>query len=306
MPIPGDSSGDVTLATWIENVRSHVDGDRAEQANILANGYAAGSETITTSYDLGAIAAGAIVTNGLNTMRVFSANTGTKTAAVRAGWANSVDADGTAGDLLRVNPRFTDHGIFTALNDTLASLSAPENGLFKVGTVELAFDGVVQGYDLSGISDPLLRVLEVRRAATDSTVAWVRLRAGEWSLQRSAPTEDFASGAALRITAPCVPATTIQVVYAAGFTALAALTDDVTASGIPSTATDIPPLGAAIRLMAGREIERNAPGSQGDSRRAQEVPPGAVGRSYGGLVGLFQQRVREEAVRLRAQYPTGA
>jgi hypothetical protein len=33
------------------------------------------------------------------------------------------------------------------------------------------------------------------------------------------------------------------------------------------------------------------------------VPPGAVARSYAGIVGLWSQRVEEEAARLRSHYP---
>lgn len=296
----------MTLAQWVEDVRYHLDGDNTGEGNQLASGYTAGSGSMVFTYELGNIAPGAILSCGTNVLRVMAVNTSTKTATVIGGWNGSTDATAASGSLVRVNPRFTDHRIVKALNDHLSSLSSPEVGLCAVADITLAYVSTADGYDLTTATG-LERLLEVRRTESGSAKKWVRLRAGEYELHRQAATADFASGKSLRLIggrfSGC-SGVNVQVVYGKAFTALAALTDDVTGTGLSSTALDIPPLGAAYRLMTGREAARNSPrGAQGNARRADEVPAGAVGRSYGDIVGLWQTRVREEVARLRAQFP---
>ena len=55
--------------------------------------------------------------------------------------------------------------------------------------------------------------------------------------------------------------------------------------------------------MAGREIKRDFTESQGDTRRAGEVPAGAVAASSRNLQILRQQRITSEAAKLEAIYP---
>jgi len=63
-------------------------------------------------------------------------------------------------------------------------------------------------------------------------------------------------------------------------------------------------LGAQIRLMSPREIKRNFTESQGDTRRADEVPAGSVAGSVSNLLRLRRDRIQAEAARLARAYPT--
>lgn len=304
MPIPASpsSTSTTTCAQWIEEVREHLDGARGDEANTLAAAYTAGGTSLAFTYELGNIAPGAVLSVGLSTFRVVSVNTAAKTAAVIPGYQGSTDADQAAGALVRVNPPFTDHRILRAINRHLGALSSPSVGLYRVLSENVAFTPAVQGYEMS--DDELLRVLEVRRESYGPEVGWPRVRASEWDLLRAADTTDFPSGVAIRLREGN-SGRDVQVVYAAPYDYLDSLTALVSTTGISREAEDIPPLGAAIRLMSGREVSRNRTGSQGDTRRANEVPPGAVAASYRGLVALWAQRVQEEAARLRSQFPVG-
>jgi hypothetical protein len=71
---------------------------------------------------------------------------------------------------------------------------------------------------------------------------------------------------------------------------------------LPNTCIDIPVLGAQIALMASREIKRNFIESQPDSRKATEVPAGAISASVKSLIMLRQSRIDAEAGRLGRQY----
>jgi hypothetical protein len=71
---------------------------------------------------------------------------------------------------------------------------------------------------------------------------------------------------------------------------------------LPTTAIDIPVLGAQIALMASREIKRNFIESQPDARKAADVPAGAVMDSVRALQMQRQARIDAEAGRLARQY----
>lgn len=301
MPIPaGSADTTTTLSEWVAEVRYHLDAHTHDLINTLASAYTTGSGSLVFTYALGNIGAGSVLSLGENTFYVLAVDTGTKTATVTAGWEASTDANADAGSVVRVNPRFTDHRIVKALNHGLSMLSSPDNGLYAVTTTDLAYTDGVEGYNLDVAN--FLKVLQVRRETADSALDWPKVRSSDWDVLEEASTDDFAAGRALRVRT-AEPGYSVQVVCATLFTALSGLSTQVYTSGIPSSAEDIPPLAAAIYLMSGREVRRNTMSSQGDTRRAEEVPQGAIGRSYGGLVGLMQRRIREEASRLRAQWP---
>jgi hypothetical protein len=56
-------------------------------------------------------------------------------------------------------------------------------------------------------------------------------------------------------------------------------------------------------MMASREIRRNFTEAQGDTRRAEEVPPGAVRDSISNILRLRRDRILAEKAKLTRQYP---
>ena len=95
----------------------------------------------------------------------------------------------------------------------------------------------------------------------------------------------------------------MRVVWRSKLIPPVSLTTDLATTGLQSTAYDLPPLGAAIKLMAGREIPRTFTSSQGDVRRATEVPPGAISASPNGLIKLRESRIGAEIGLLTSMYP---
>jgi len=77
----------------------------------------------------------------------------------------------------------------------------------------------------------------------------------------------------------------------------------VSTTGLPATAVDLPPMGAAVRLVEPREIKRNFIESQPDPRKAAETPPGAVMNSMRALAMRRQSRIDAVADDLRRQWP---
>jgi hypothetical protein len=100
-----------------------------------------------------------------------------------------------------------------------------------------------------------------------------------------------------------MPGYNVRVVYRSVFTMPSTVYANVSSTNLLPSAYDLPPLGAAIRLMEGREIKRSFTEGQGDTRRAGEVAPGAILQSARGLQQMRAQRIAAEAAKLDALYP---
>jgi hypothetical protein len=287
-----------TAADLIEETRLHLTSGRNEQINELSADYTAGSRSMTFKDDLRGITAGHTISVGLNTLYVVSVSESSKSAVVVGGRQGSSDVNADAGQLVRVQPAWTDHRIFKELNNDLRSLSSPSLGLYQQKAKVITFVALTHGYDLAA---DVISVDEVRVDVPGAERSQPPIRSFE--VIRQADTALFPSGVALRINEPGVPGRALRVKYRAPFLPLAGLTADVAATGLPDTAYDLPPMGAALRLIAVKEIDRNQTGAQPDPRRANEVPPGAMLGSYRGLAGMRAQRIEEERSRLRAQNP---
>ena len=110
---------------------------------------------------------------------------------------------------------------------------------------------------------------------------------------------------ALVLYQPAFPGKKINVSYKSPLTLItgAASSFNKSSTGLQSTAYDLPPLGAALALMAGAPIRREFIDAQGSSRRAEEVPPGAISGAMRDLRFRRETRVAAEAARLSAMYP---
>jgi hypothetical protein len=66
---------------------------------------------------------------------------------------------------------------------------------------------------------------------------------------------------------------------------------------------DILEMGVMIRMLSVREVKRNFMEAQGDTRRADEVPPGAIRDSFNNILRLRRDRIIAEKAKLARQYP---
>lgn len=286
-----------TCATLIERTRWHLQTGQYEAQNVLGAGIDSDDTTLTFTYDLGPLQAGAVISIGLELMRVWEVTTGSKTAVVQRGYAGSTAAAHTTSELATVNPRFSDFHILQALNDDLASLSG--HGLYRVRTVTFTDDGSARTYNLA---DDVIDVLDVRYDADTSANQWPLL--DNWQVLHNLPALEFASGKALRLDASGASNRDVLVRYKAPFGSLSALTDDVEAvTGLHEEAHDLPPLGAAVVLASAREIRRTDTMAQGDTRRANEVPAGMTQAAATRLAQHRQFRIGQEQGRLYQQAP---
>lgn len=288
-----------TVGQVIDRTQRQLMSGTVEERNKLASAISATATSISFLYDLNGIRSGAMIQIDSEIMYVWETNPVGKTVTVERAQNGTVAASHSTGDIVYVNPKFPRHQILEALNDELADLGSPMNALFQVKTVDFTYNASRRQINLQAAGE-IIDLVDVRYRyiATDyKTVNNVKL-------MRNMPTKDFPSGYALQIDS-VIPSSEVRVTFRAPFNRVSQEVDNLQQiAGFPESAEDILVMGAQIRLVAPREVKRNFTESQGDTRRAEEVPNGAVANSIVNLIRMRRDRITAEAARLARQYPT--
>lgn len=274
-----------------------------EPRNVLNSSPNSSDTTFTLLYSLRSAQEGARLSVEFEDSYVVQVEPTSKVVTVIRGQFGSTAASHTSGDTVWVNPKFSRAQVLRAVNAELDDLTG--EGIYRMATIDLTYNSAVAGYDMTGLTpDDVIDVYEVRADDPGPSQGWRPIT--NWSLIRDASTTDFASGLGLVLFEGGSPGHTVRVTYRKRFsqvTASDAGTDLATSAGIDREAHDLVALGAAVRLMSGVEVRRSQVSAQPDTRRAEELPPGAVLQSYTGLVKQYERRLRAERNRLARRYP---
>ena len=287
-----------TVATVLNRASRQMLAGVVEERNKLASSLNDSATSVVLSYDLGGFRAGSVFEIESELFYVWEANSGTKTLTVERGYAGTTAASHSSGAIATLNPRFPRAQMLDAVNADLDDLSSTANGLFRIVTTDLTYNGSDRQINITG-SGTIIELLDARlryQADDHPVLRSVRLQTG-------LPTTDFASGNTLVFDEP-VMAGTVRVRYKAPFVRATTEASDLTTNCfLPATCDDIIEMGVVMRLMAGREIKRNFTESQSDTRRADEVPAGSITQSIQNIQRIRRDRIIAEAGRLKAQYP---
>lgn len=225
--------------------------------------------------------------------------------------------------IVEVNPRFARYAIRYALREEIRSWG-PQ--VYQVKQALIPAQNLVRGYDLAQlVADNFYEVKTVRRSTpTISGVPnqenWPKIR--NWNVMRPAPRADFPSGAGLVIpdswtfgtnyaspdgislTYTGDPLPTLAVTYSCPFNidGFEDSTDVLNTVGLDPTMIDIPPVGAAWRLLSQRETIRTAPESQGEPADLQNTPPMYIAKAASALKMLRDSRLADSQVLLINRY----
>jgi Rib/alpha/Esp surface antigen-like repeat protein len=292
----------VTTKNVLADTRERLDGRTRPGRNKLKSAVDSANETITLKYPTAGVAPGMVLSVGLESLYVW--DTSGLTCTVERGAEDTVPAQHAEGDVVLVDPQFTDARILAAVNRTLAAL--PAMGVYPVKALDRTLAFGTEGYDMA---PDVVDVLDVRWQDHWDSSRWTAMDSFE--VQHNMPTAQFPSGVALFLPEQPYyrPLTTgtgsaIRVRYRATFTPLSSLFDDVlTITGLPGSALDLLALGAAIDLMSGRPIQRVFDNAQPDPRNAAEVKTGDVLNAPAALRQTFAQRVADEAAKLAREWP---
>jgi hypothetical protein len=287
-----------TAASLLERVNRQLLSGTIEEQNKLAVSVSSSDTSFTLSYDLAGLRAGTVFEIDSEMVYIWEATSGSKTVTVERGYAGTTAATHSAGAIVKLNPRFPKSQMLDALNQDIDDLASPLNGLFRVVTLTIPYNGSDRQINLTGATN-VIDLIDVRLRFLSDDYPYV----SKSRLQRDLPTTDFPSGYAIVLDEP-VMSGDLRVRYKAPFARVATVSDNIqSVSGIPESMEDILELGVMSRMLSTREVKRNFIESQGDTRRSDEVPPGAMRDSFGNILRLRRDRIIAEAAKLARQYP---
>jgi hypothetical protein len=287
-----------TASALLDRVNRQLLSGTIEERNKLATTVSSSDTSFVMTYDLSGLRAGTVFEVDSELVYVWEATSGNKTLTVERGYMGTTAVAHTSGALVTLNPRFPKAQMLEALNQDIDDLSSPLNGLYRIVSVDVDYNGSDRQTNLTGATS-VLDLIDVRLRYLDSDYPVIRMT----RLQRDLPTADFASGYAI-VFDESVMAGSLRVRYKAPFTRVSAIGDSLqSVANVPTTMEDILELGVMSRMLSVREVKRNFIESQGDTRRSDEVGAGAMRDSFSNILRLRRDRIISEAAKLARQYP---
>ena len=287
-----------TASALLDRVNRQLLSGTIEERNKLAATVDSDDTSFVMSYDLAGLRAGTVFEIDSELVYIWEAVSGSKTLTVERGYMGTTAASHTVGAVVTLNPRFPKAQMLEALNQDIDDLSSPLNGLFRVVSTSIDYNGSDRQTDLTGATS-VIDLIDVRLRYLDSDYPVIRAT----RLQRDLPTADFPSGFAI-VFDESVMAGSLRVRYKAPFSRVSALTDSLqSVANVSTTMEDILELGVMSRVLSVREVKRNFIESQGDTRRSDEVGSGAMRDSFSNILRLRRDRIIAEAAKLARQYP---
>jgi hypothetical protein len=287
-----------TASALLDRVNRQLLSGTIEERNKLATTVSSSDTSFVMTYDLSGLRAGTVFEVDSELVYVWEATSGNKTLTVERGYMGTTAVAHTSGALVTLNPRFPKAQMLEALNQDIDDLSSPLNGLYRIVSVDVDYNGSDRQTNLTGATS-VLDLIDVRLRYLDSDYPVIRMT----RLQRDLPTADFASGYAI-VFDESVMAGSLRVRYKAPFTRVSTIGDSLqSVANVPTTMEDILELGVMSRMLSVREVKRNFIESQGDTRRSDEVGAGAMRDSFSNILRLRRDRIISEAAKLARQYP---
>jgi len=215
------------------------------------------------------------------------------------GYYGTTKAAHAVNTKVTIAPTFPRATIKKAINDTIDAVF-PQ--LFGVGVHTFNFNTVKTTYSLPADVET---ILYVSWKSTGPSEEWVPLR--NWRADPLANTTAFTTGQSISIYDRVDAGRTVQVFYTKKPTTLSDSASTAvfeTVTGLPSSAKDVIINGAAYRLSSfidpGRLNYSSAEADNADTK----IQYGAGASTARFLLALYQQRLKEESMKLRDVYPT--
>jgi len=287
-----------TMQDSINDLRRMVYGSLPEQINLISQSASAGSTTLTLEMGVEGIQKGTLISSGLNVWYVKGVSSQDGEAYVIPGYDGAPSAPVNVGDVVYVRPRMTQWYAFNVINDEIRRLSSPSNGLYSIGRWTERVDPSYQTYDVPVQARNMIQLVRVRFRIPGTPDYWMDLPNVAWRWQSESDPPRI-------ILLRNIPsATEVEFTYQAPFHLATALDSDlVDDCRMSESMVDIPALGAAVTLLRTTEARRNQIQTQGDARRAGEVPVTGNSSIASQLDRDYRARVNEEYARLVSRSP---
>jgi hypothetical protein len=213
------------------------------------------------------------------------------------GYNGTTAAAHNANAKIVITPTFPRFAIKRAINDTIQAVYPK---IFAVGSSAVSFLASRTTYP---VPQEAIQILSMAWQSVGPTKEWLPIR--QWRWDPIAYAAAFPTGRTVSIYDNVLPGRTINIVYAHLPVPLSGLSDDFeTVTGLPSSMRDVIIYGASWRLSSYIDPARvsitGAAADELDTKR----PYGTGTNITKGLQSLYLQRLEEESLKQKLQYPT--
>lgn len=212
------------------------------------------------------------------------------------GYQGTTPATHAINAKVTIAPTFPRIAVKKAINDTIRAASTQ---LWVLGNHTFTYSPAQNTYSVPEEVDD---VLAVSYSTIGATKEWAPIRS--WRLDTMANTGAFTSGKTISLYSGVEPGRTVQITYTKDPQVLVNNSDNFsTVTGLPDTAKDVIIYGAAYRLISFVDPSRLTFTSAEADEADRTKPIGSGSNAARFLFSLYQQRLQEEADRLRTKYP---
>ena len=212
------------------------------------------------------------------------------------GYQGTTAASHTTNTKVTISPTFPKLSIKRAINDTIRAVF-PQ--LYGIDRTTFSLTATQSTYSLPAGVD---NVLGVSWDTPGPTGEWMPVK--QWRHDKMANSTAYATGQTISVYDRITPGRTVQVTYSKEPTTLVNNNDVFeTVTGLPSSVKDVIVYGASYRLASfidpGRLTFTSAEADQADTK----LQYGSGSNAARFMLALYQQRLVEEAGKLRDQFP---
>jgi hypothetical protein len=291
-----------TLNEMVDEIKSNLQGYTLRQDRVS---YVANSGGLTTTSSAITVGSASNLAKGIievddELIWIDSFDKATNTLNVipgfGRGYQGTTPAPHTQYAQVTLAPTFPRYSIKKAINDTINSLFP---NLWAVTSTTFTYDASVTTYALP---DDLESILYLSWQTTGSSQEWLPIN--RWRADGMANAATFNTTNTVSIYDSVQPGRTVQVWYTTTPNTLDANTDDFAdVTGLPQSAQDVVTLGASYKLLSFLDSGRiNLSSAEADNADTK-IPTNAGVASSRYIFALYQQRLNEEALKLKDRYP---
>lgn len=212
------------------------------------------------------------------------------------GYQGTTPATHAINTKVTIAPTFPRLSVQRALNDTVKAVY-PQ--LWGIETHTFTYTPAKTTYALPAAAEG---ILAVSYQTVGSTQEWLPIRA--WRHDPMANTDAFTSGKSISIYSGVDPGRTVQVTFRKEATAMVNANDSFTGvTGLPLSTKDVIVYGAAYRLISFIDPSRLTFTSAEADEANRTKPIGSGSNAARFIFSLYQQRLQEEAGRLKGKFP---
>ena len=196
-----------------------------------------------------------------------------------------------------ITPTYPRQAVKRAINDTL---NATYPKVFSVGSTAVSFLASRTTYPVPAEA---VQILSMAWQSVGPTLEWLPIRQWRWDPIAYAPS--FATGKTVSIYDNVLPGRTINIIYSHMPINMVNNSDDFeTTTGLPSSMRDVIIYGAAWRLASYIDPARISVTSPQSDELDTKRPYGTGTNVTKQLQNLYLQRLEEESLKQKLQYPT--